>query len=420
MRYAGLGLVAYAIGLGVTTFFRTIELTPELHNLHLLITLLPSLFWLGAIVYLMPELNPFEQEWQVYLFPALPVFIVSTALLMILRLSLIPAIPITLLATALWLIQHTRQDALPQRPVTIIVTATLFFMLGVGLLILPTNLLTSDLVILAISGDLIFLGYAIAVLDAYDLGETFLPDFLRSLGMGTITTLLFGGQVVLVMIFEQNYSPAMTLLLLITLATAIVLQTFSVVIQQYIDRIFLKRTPQLQEERAELQSVANALPRMNTASDLTRMPDDEFNRLTRRALSAMGDLSKLATSPLINLPAIKDYLHKHSQIDNTLNRATALRHLLVESIARLQPFHDDNFNASDEWRYYNALYYPYVIGLKPYSRRAIHDDLDPNAADALDWFRTYIPERTLYNWQNAAAKLIAQDLREQSEQEFAI
>ena len=28
------------------------------------------------------------------------------------------------------------------------------------------------------------------------------------------------------------------------------------------------------------------------------------------------------------------------------------------------------------------------------------------------WFQANVPERTLYNWQNAAAKLVAQDLRE--------
>ena len=34
------------------------------------------------------------------------------------------------------------------------------------------------------------------------------------------------------------------------------------------------------------------------------------------------------------------------------------------------------------------------------------------AAEALAWFQTYVPERTLHNWQNIAARLIAQNLRE--------
>jgi hypothetical protein len=32
--------------------------------------------------------------------------------------------------------------------------------------------------------------------------------------------------------------------------------------------------------------------------------------------------------------------------------------------------------------------------------------------EALEWFRQEVPERTLYNWQNKAAELIAQSLRE--------
>jgi hypothetical protein len=41
---------------------------------------------------------------------------------------------------------------------------------------------------------------------------------------------------------------------------------------------------------------------------------------------------------------------------------------------------------------------------------------ESDARDVLEWFRTNVPERTLHNWQNAAAKLVAQDLREQFDQ----
>jgi hypothetical protein len=96
-----------------------------------------------------------------------------------------------------------------------------------------------------------------------------------------------------------------------------------------------------------------------------------------------------------------------------LERAAVLKTLLAESIARLKPLTGEDFGASDEWRYYNALYFPYVAGLKPYSRRTLHDDgLAPAEQAALDWFQAQVPERTLHNWQNAAARLVAQDLRE--------
>ncbi len=101
--------------------------------------------------------------------------------------------------------------------------------------------------------------------------------------------------------------------------------------------------------------------------------------------------------------------------DDALERAAELKALLAESIARLKPRRGPSgcgdFGASDEWRYYNALYFPYVVGLKPYSRRAGPDRLDPAARQVLEWFRANVPERTLRNWQNAAAKLVARDLR---------
>ena len=88
-----------------------------------------------------------------------------------------------------------------------------------------------------------------------------------------------------------------------------------------------------------------------------------------------------------------------------------LKILLAESIARLKPASPKGFDSSDEWRYYNALYFPYVAGLRPYSRGQ-ERDLAPEEQEALNWFQAYVPERTLYNWQNAGAKLVANDLWE--------
>jgi hypothetical protein len=99
--------------------------------------------------------------------------------------------------------------------------------------------------------------------------------------------------------------------------------------------------------------------------------------------------------------------------NETLEPAIELKALLAESVARLKPRGQNGFGTSDEWRHYNALFFPYIVGLKPYSRRATHERLDPAAQQALDWFQALVPERTLYNWQTAAAKLVARDLREQ-------
>jgi hypothetical protein len=50
------------------------------------------------------------------------------------------------------------------------------------------------------------------------------------------------------------------------------------------------------------------------------------------------------------------------------------------------------------------------LGLKPYTRRLDYDSFDEVSRAALDWFQTAVPERTLHNWQNTAARLIAEDL----------
>jgi hypothetical protein len=59
------------------------------------------------------------------------------------------------------------------------------------------------------------------------------------------------------------------------------------------------------------------------------------------------------------------------------------------------------------------LFFPYVKGLRPYSRSQ-EKDLAGFEKEAVDWFQAFVPERTLHNWQNAGAKLIANDLWEDS------
>lgn len=50
-------------------------------------------------------------------------------------------------------------------------------------------------------------------------------------------------------------------------------------------------------------------------------------------------------------------------------------------------------------------------GIRPYSVRTKRTDLDPASRQALRWFAEQVPERTLHNWQDAAARLVAADLR---------
>jgi hypothetical protein len=178
--------------------------------------------------------------------------------------------------------------------------------------------------------------------------------------------------------------------------------------------VALAAFPHLRQTRAELRAAVDALPRTNTALDPAVLDETDFARLVRRALSHYGDLARLAASPLTELPTVAAQLAARGARDDPLERAIELKGLLTASIIRLKPPHQGDFGTAPEWRYYNALYFPYVVGLKPYGRRAHTSPTDPVIKAALECFQNQVPERTLHHWQNAAALLIAQDIRRQT------
>jgi hypothetical protein len=264
--------------------------------------------------------------------------------------------------------------------------------------------------LLVASAVLFLLGLTVAAISARDQGEMLLPDLLRSLDGSLAVGLLFGGQVLVAMLLTSA-TLTMRLLLLGTIAAAVVLATFGDVLQSLVDTVAFPFLTRVRKDRADLRAAATALPRANPTFDIQAIDDDELARLTRRALSHFGDLAHLASCPLIYVPVVDERLAARRAPDNSLERAIELKDVLVESIARLKPRGQGEFGTSDEWRYYNALYFPYVAGLKLYSRRTGAINKDPTMRQALAWFRDHVPERTLYNWQTMAARLVASDLR---------
>jgi hypothetical protein len=366
MRYTGFGLVAYALGLGIDTLLAA-ALSPAnaaiLRQERLVVALLPAACWFAAVRHLFPR---------------------------------------------------GARAGLPKLPLRLVLVGSIFFGLSVTMLLLPQSLFSSDLVVLAVGLDLALLSYGIASLDAYEEGEALSRDFFRSLGASSLAAFLFGGQVALAMVISNDRGSIMLLLLLAVVSSAIFLQTLSDPIQSLLDRALFSAWPRLQTERDDLRAVASALPRVDEALDASHLSQGEFNRLTRRALSHMGDLKRLASSPLARLPVITERLAARGQPDSTLERAAELKALLGESIERLKPRSGSDFGLTDEWRYYNALYYPYVLGVKPFSQRFTPGGSDDGLNAVLDWFRAQVPERTLHNWQKAAAELVAKDLRERA------
>ena len=362
---AGLGLVVYAIGLALDLLA---GLAPDgrLAVWQRPFLYLPALFWLLLLIQLARD----ERPWR---------------------------------------------DRLHRQPrsVGVGLAAVIFFGLGFSAILFSADWLPRFWLLLGIGVDLLLLGTAVAFFDAFDEGETLLPHFLRAFDYALLTALIFGGQVALAMFLSTGVTFPMLLLLMTTISAAIVVQVFANAAQTLADRIAFSPFPRIRQQRADLRAADDALQRMNDQLDVNRLDAAEFTRLTRRALSQMGNLPRLATSPLTRLPLIDHRLQTQGTTPDTLSRAAELKLVLTESIARLKPPEPDEFGTSDAWRHYNALYFPYVVGLKPYSRRNHYDGGDTAVQQALAWFRTEVPQRTLYNWQNAAAELVAHDLREQ-------
>ena len=289
-------------------------------------------------------------------------------------------------------------------------------MLGNAIIVIPLGLLPSWLAMAATSVDLLLLGTAVVLWDAFDEGQVLRAAMLRSF-LGTIAVAaLFGGQVLAATLLIGPSGQArivLTLLLFSSLAIAIAITVLADPLAGLLDRLAFSRSPKLLADRAALRTTEAALP-LRSPSPLSDLDDETFARLTRRALSHYGDLAKLVASPLTQLPEIDARLAERRASDQPLERAAELRAILAERIDRLKPRDGGEFGTTEQWRYYNALYFPYVVGVRAYAQNATAAGLDPVARQAWQWLVTDVPQRSLHNWQNAAARLIAADLRAQT------
>jgi hypothetical protein len=384
VRLTGFGLLAYALALGIHLLFG---------QFILIIMLLPAMLWIGAAIHLLPE----GSKARAILVRAWVLTSIPIAILTLLN-PWFASLIIGGLLTCAGMIARLTPSARFKNTLALLAVLGLFVTLSTGLLIIPLNWLPLIWVITLLGLDLICLGLAITAWDAFDEGETMRAHLLRSF----VSAFYYAG-IPAILVIALNGS----LLVLVSLtAFGILTQTFSDSIQSLLDRLALP--PEVNDQRKMLRATADVLPRLaSRALGPVEEDDAEFARLTRRALSHLGDLPKLAASPLTNLPLIHG--------SNPLDRAHMLKSLLTQSIQKLKPQTNAEFGTTDEWRYYNALYFPYVVGLKPYTHRADYDSLDETSRAALDWFQTSVPERTLHNWQNTAAKLVAEDIRSKSD-----
>ena len=411
LRLAALGLIFYAPA--ITTNNPTISLA---------LRLLPPILWVGAILYLDQRVTDKHQTlvflWKWVL---LPVTLLLAGFFLIdpsasstspfIWISLF--IGLTPLFWTLMLIQDFISLLRPRQATGVLFTATLFFALGEAILLLPNNWLNQQVVLPAIGIDLLFLGFCMAWFDAFDEGETFLEDMFRSFVLTLIIVLIFAGQVEFVIAIQTGFTEGMRLLLTTTIIASILLSVFGDTLQNKLDSVAFSRLPSVREARARLQTESAILSRKDAGVNLAVLNEEERARLTRRALSHFGDLTRLASSPLTQLPGIERGLKTRNVPDTTLERAAELKALLTESIMKLKPQNAKMFDTTDEWRFYNAVFFPYVVGLRQYSRNQ-ERELKTYEKEVIDWFQSFVPERTLHNCQNTAAKLIANDLWERN------
>ncbi|WP_099288033.1 hypothetical protein [Mycobacterium persicum] len=305
------------------------------------------------------------------------------------------------------------RPAQPTPVVGVVIVATLFFALANAVLVIPLGLVPSWLALASTGFDVLALGVAVALWDAFDEGQALRADMLRSFFGTLAVAVLFGGQALIglaVTRTEPTAQTALTVLLFTSLAIAIIVQVLADPLAGLLDRLAFSRSPALRADRAALRHTGAGLP-LRSVNPLADMDDDTFVRLTRRALGHYGDLTKLVASPLTALPVIDERLAARGAPDHPLERANELKAVLADGIARLKPRGAGDFGTTEHWRYYNSLYFPYVVGVRAYAQNATAAGLDATARQAWQWLGTEVPQRSLHNWQNAAARLIAADLR---------
>ncbi len=291
--------------------------------------------------------------------------------------------------------------------------ATLFFALSNAILLIPLGLVPSWLALAATGFDVLLLGVAVALWDSFDEGQALRAAMLRSFLGSFLAAALVGGQLLVVtavLEVDVEERAALAALVFTTVAVAIAVTVLADPIAALLDRVAFSRSPRLRADRAVLRTTGTALA-VRSPGPLDDMDDETFARLTRRALGHYGDLAKLVASPLTQLPQIDARLAERGAPDQPLERAAELRSLLAERIGQLKPRDGGDFGTSEQWRYYNALYFPYVAGVRAYAQNATAAGLDPVARQAWQWLVTEVPQRSFHNWQNAAARLIAADLR---------
>lgn len=410
---AAAGLTSFAVVVALDAV-RVVSNSPLLSQIEVFLVVLPGVFWFAVLVELSRPDTWRSRVGEIGLVIAVAALAVTGAALAgsvepPLRLGhwiMFAAVSVPSLAA---MVTAMLRPAQPVPVVRFVLVATLFFALGNAILVIPLGLLPSWLALASTGFDVALLGIAVALWDAFDEGQALRADMFRSFVATAAVAVLFGGQAVIALaVAGDSARTALTALLFTSLGIAVAINVLADPLAGVLDRLAF--SPTLRADRAALRRTEAALP-LRSDNPLDQLDDDTFARLTRRALGHYGDLSKLVASPLTALPTIDERLAARGAADQPLERANELKALLADRIAALKPRDGGDFGTSEQWRHYNSLYFPYVVGVRAYAQNATAAGLDPVARQAWQWLVTEVPQRSLHNWQTAAARVIAADLR---------
>jgi hypothetical protein len=248
------------------------------------------------------------------------------------------------------------------------------------------------------------------------LGTDVRRDFLYN---ATTVLLLVGPYLIcsaLIVGFDDTRHRLLALVLIALLTAS---QTLYDKLGAWLDTAFF--TPPVREERAAARAYVEALATQPTGPNPELASRKSFDNAVRRALTHLSDPTKLATSPLLNLEVIARGVQSQGLDDNRLNRAAVLKETLLELLAGLMPARGSGGVTGDAFRYYNCLYYPYVLGvsrkrgptvLRQLQERRQRDGTPPTDAERVVNWLLQVDEDTFYKWQRRGSDTIAAALRE--------
>ncbi|HEU5099112.1 MAG TPA: hypothetical protein VFU22_08835 [Roseiflexaceae bacterium] len=338
---------------------------------------------------------------------------------------------------------HGTGDRALARQLSVLAGGALFFLAGALWLTarknwsLPISMLPGFLFLFV---GLAALGYGVAHFGLLLDGQNVQRDFLYNLTGITLLNMLYGG--LLALAGPASVVSALALVALVTITHT----TFDLG-RNVLDRLFF--SPPERDARAEARDYASALgttpvtaptpvlepepvpaesaPPVEKAQPAPAIEQDykAFPAQVRKALTSLKSPPQLAKSPLLSLALVERRVARAGQEDNRLNRAAALRELLIEQIEGLWPDSDGSAHRVGEaWRFYNVLYYPYVRELSRKSalaearrlseERRRNGQREPGELEQVLAWLADVDEDTFYKWQRRASDTIATILWEEN------